>query len=167
MPERTHVKAATTTVTVTKSQSDLIALLRRYGCRDFGFDEDPNGKEASVRFRITTGGRDLPVLMRVDIEAVYRALYPTPPKGHGSQRIKALDARREQAQRTAWRLLIDWIDAACSTTSIGLQSVEEVFMAHIVVRDHDNRPLRLIEAFHQMQANGSLPLALPSGGARG
>ena len=71
----------------------------------------------------------------------------------------------EQAQRTAWRLPIDWIDAACSTTSIGLQSVEEVFMAHIVVRDHNDRPLRLIEAFHQMQTNGSLPLALPAGGS--
>ena len=166
MAERTHVKAATTTVTVTKSQTDLIALLRRYGARDFGFDEDPNGKEASVRFRVTTGGRDLPVLMRVDIEAVYRALYPQKPKGHGSQVARTLAARQEQAQRTAWRLLIDWIDAACSTTAIGLQSVEEVFMAHIVVRDHNERPLRLIEAFHQMQSSGALPLALPSGGAR-
>lgn len=161
--ERVHVKAATTTVSVTKSQADLIALLRRYGARDFGFDEDPNGKEASVRFRVTTGGRDLPVLMRVDIEAVYRALYPQKPKGYGSQVAKTLAARQEQAQRTAWRLLIDWIDAACSTTAIGLQSVEEVFMAHIVVLDQNERPLRLIEAFHQMQSSGSLPLALPSG----
>lgn len=163
MAERTHVKAATTTVSVTKSQSDLIALLRRYGARDFGFDEDPNGKEASVRFRVTTGGRDLPVQMRVDIEAVYRALYPVAAKGHGTQRAKVMDARREQSQRTAWRLLIDWIDAACSTTAIGLQSVEEVFMAHIVVRDEHSRPVRLIEAFHQMQVSGSFPLALPPG----
>lgn len=161
MADRPHVKAATTTVTVTKSQADLIALLRRYGARDFGFDEDPNGKEASVRFRVTTGGRDLPVLMRVDIEAVYRALYPLTPKAYGSQLAKTIETRKQQAQRTAWRLLIDWIDAACSTTSIGLQSVEEVFMAHIVVRDHNNQPLRLIEAFHGMQERGTLPLALP------
>lgn len=164
MADRPHIKAATTTVTVTKSQSDLIALLRRYGCRDFGFDEDPNGQEASVRFRVTTGGRDLPVLMRVNIDAVYRALYPVGPKGYGAQRNKALEQRQQQAQRTAWRLLIDWIDAACSTTAIGLQSVEEVFMAHIVVRDHEHRPMRLIEAFHDMQQRGALPLALPSPG---
>jgi hypothetical protein len=102
----------------------------------------------------------------VDIDAVYRALYPTAPKGYGSQKDKVLAQRREQSQRTAWRLLIDWIDAACSTTAIGLQSVEEVFMAHIVVRDQHDRPLRLIEAFHGMQERGALPLALPSGGVR-
>jgi hypothetical protein len=163
MAERIHVKAGTTTVSVVKSQADLLVILRRYGARDFGFDEDPNGKEASVRFRVTHGARDLPVLMRVDVDAVYRALFPVAPKGYGKSKDAALATRREQAKRTAWRLLIDWIDAACSTTAIGLQSVEEVFLAHIVVRDHNDRPKRLIEAFHDMQAGGSLPLSLPRG----
>lgn len=158
------VKASDTKVAVAKSQADLLAILQRYGARDFGFDADPNGKDASVRFRITHGGRDLPVKLHVNIDAVYQAMYGgrdtyTRGKDHSS-------AWREQSQRTAWRLLIDWLDAACSTTAIGIQSVEEVFMAHIVVRDERGESVRLIEAFHGMQSRGTLPLALPHGGAR-
>jgi len=158
------VKSADTQVAVEKSQQSLLVILRRYGARDFGFDEDPNGKEASVRFRITHGGRDLPVQLRVDIDAVFQAMYTGKSNSRGGRRIDA--GWREQSKRTAWRLLVDWIDAACSTTALGIQSVEEVFMAHIVVRDHQNQPMRLIEAFHGMQERGTLPLALPAGGTR-
>ncbi len=157
----THVKAGSTTVTVEKSQGDLLVILRRYGARDFGFDEDPNGQEASVRFRITHGGRDLPVTLRVDVSAVYQALYKGKPTF-----VRGKDKKvefREQSKRTAWRLLVDWLDAACSTTALGIQSVEEVFLAHVMVRDERGQPCRLIEAFHQMQTSGVLPLALPPG----
>lgn len=154
------VKAHDTAVTVGKSQQDLLRILQRYGARDFGFDEDPNDTEATVRFRITHGGRDLPVQMRVDIEAVYHAMYAGRPTWRGRDLTPAW---REQSKRTAWRLLVDWIDAACSTTATGVQSVEEVFMAHVVVRDEAGHPMRLIEALHGMQGKGMLPLALPSG----
>jgi hypothetical protein len=157
------VKSADTKVSVEKSQADLLAILRRYGARDFGFDEDPNGKEASVRFRITRDGRDLPILMRVDVEAVYQAMY----RGRKAQvRGRNVSATwRDQSKRTAWRLLVDWIDAACSTTTVGIQSVEEVFLAHVVVRNQDGHSRRLIQAFHELQVAGGLPLALPAGGA--
>ena len=165
MADRMHVKASDTKVTVENSQQELLKILRRYGARDFGFDEDPNGKEVSVRFRITHGGRDLPVMLRVDVNAVYAALYGQREKDRAWW-YRGKDLRpdwREQAKRTSWRLLVDWLDAACSTTTIGIQSVEEVFMAHIVVRDEHGSPTRLIEAFHQMQVRGALPLALPPG----
>jgi hypothetical protein len=158
-----HVKAAETSVTVEKSQEDLLKILRRYGARSFGFDESPDGKEASVSFRITHGGRDLPVQLRVEVDAVYNALYAGKPAYYrGLNRTKQW---REQAKRTAWRLLVDWLDAACSTTAIGVQSVEEVFLAHVVVRDAHGQPKRMIEALAQLQAGGALPLALPAGAA--
>jgi hypothetical protein len=159
----THVKAAATTVSVEKSQEDLLKILRRYGARQFGVDESPDGKEASVTFRITHGGRDLPVQLRVEVDAVYNAMYKGQPVWYrGKNRAQAW---REQAKRTAWRLLVDWLDAACSTTAIGVQSVEEVFLAHVVVRDETGTPTRMIEALARLQQGGVLPLALPAGGA--
>lgn len=157
----TFVKSADTKVSVAKSQQDIIAILQRYGARDFGFDVDPESQVATVRFRVTTGGRNLPVELKVEVKNVYKALYDGKDAWRGGDRTAQW---REQAQRTAWRLLVDWLDAALSTTTMGIQTVEEVFLAHIVFQGFDGTPRRMVE--HLAIASGGdnrLQLQLPSG----
>lgn len=166
----TFVKAGETTVTVEKSQQDIITLLRRYGARDFGFDEDPDSDVATVRFRVKgSSGGLFPVELVVHVDRVYAALYGDRQPSRGAVRIsddgrkRLLVEWRHQSRRTAWRLLVDWLDAALSTTSLGVQTVEEVFLAHAVLPTADGGTGRVIDYITAaMLAKGGLP-ALPPG----
>lgn len=164
------VKARDTAVSVEKSQQDIIVLLRRYGARDFGFDEDPDADVATLRFRVKGAAGLFPVELVVHVERVYAAMYGDrePSRGAVSTsdewKRKVLDGWRAQARRTAWRLLVDWLDAALSTTSLGVQTVEEVFLAHAVLPTVDGKSGRVIDYITAAMINrGGLP-ALPRGG---
>lgn len=166
------VKSADTSVTVIKSQQDIIGLLQRYGARDFGFDFDSETQVAKVRFRIVDGGRNWPVELRVEVNNVFDKLYAGKDWSRsGNRRLwgdddvaKHKEKGRQQAQRTAWRLLVDWLDAALSTTTMGIQTVEEVFLAHLVLPGMDGKSRRMVEHLGLASMNdGRLQLQLPSG----
>lgn len=168
--ESKFVKAGSTDVPVGKSQQDIIALLRRYGARDFGFDEDPEADVATVRFRVKGAAGLFPVELVVHVGRVYAALYGDKEPRRGAVeaseawREKIRAAWRDQSRRTAWRLLVDWLDAALSTTSLGVQTVEEVFLAHAVLPTADGKSGRVIDYITAAMINrGGLP-ALPRGG---
>jgi hypothetical protein len=163
------VKAAETEVSVEKSQQAIIGLLQRYGARDFGFDQDPDTDVATVRFRVKGTSGLFPVELVVHIDRVYAALYGEKSAARRGfhTRSEAEQARaranwRDQARRTAWRLLVDWLDAALSTTSLGVQTVEEVFLAHAVLPTADGGTGRVIDYITAaMLAKGGLPALMP------
>lgn len=157
----TFVKAGSTAVTVEKSQQTIIKILGRYGARDFGFDADPETEVATVRFRITHGNKNLPIELRVDVNNVYKALYDGKDPWYGNRNRK--NEWRLQARQTAWRLLVDWLDAALSTTTMGIQTVEEVFLAHIVLTDRDGQKRRVVEHVAAALATQTGWLRLESG----
>lgn len=156
------LKSATTSVSVEKSQQAIIGLLRKFGAREFGFDEDPKLQVASVRFMYPTGAEQLlPVRIDVEVTRVYTRLYPPTPIGRGFTRHVTevqKQARRQQSHRTAWRLLFDWLDAALNTVAMGAQTAEDVFLAHAFVRVADGSMVRVKEYAAAALCGGSLPL---------
>jgi hypothetical protein len=152
------LKSATTSVSVEKSQQAIIGLLRKFGAREFGFDEDPKLQVASVRFMYPTGAEQLlPVRIDVEVTRVHDRLYPV-VKGARYVTDAHRHARKAQAHRTAWRLLFDWLDAALNTVAMGAQTAEDVFLAHAFVRVADGSMVRVKEYAAAALYGGSLPL---------
>ena len=152
------LKSATTSVTVEKSQQSIVGLLRKFGAREFGFDEDPAAQVASVRFMYPAGpDRMLPVRIDVEVQRVHARLYEgKTTRGYLTAAQK--QARLEQSHRTAWRLLVDWLDAALNTVAMGAQSAEDVFLAHTFVRVADGSMQRMKDYAHAALNGGTLPL---------
>jgi hypothetical protein len=152
------LKSADTRVTVEKSQQAIVSLLRKFGAREFGFDEDPDLLVASVRFMYPTSTETLmPVRIDVEVQRVYRRLYD----GKGTRGYPTLaqkQARKEQSHRTAWRLLYDWLDAALNTVAMGAQTAEDVFLAHAFVRVADGSMVRVKDYTARALTGGTLPL---------
>jgi hypothetical protein len=151
------LKSADTRVTVEKSQQAIVTLLRKFGAREFGFDEDPKAERASVRFMYPRGAESmLPVRIDVEVTRVYDRLYPTV---RGARYVTDVQrkARKEQAHRTAWRLLFDWLDAALNTVAMGAQTAEDVFLAHAFLPTADGEMMRMKDYAMYALTGGTLP----------
>jgi len=172
-PDKKFVKSAQTGVPVSRSNSELERVLRRYGCTGFGVTNDYEQMRCAVTIRVPDGpekdATQIPIKLVVDFRAVYDALYGQPmrwgtkpdgsngrvhdPKGYEPKFI-------EQAERVAWRHLVLWVDAACSASTVGLQRMSEAFLAHTLMRTADGRVLRVVEQMDEA-AGGNWKALLP------
>lgn len=137
------VKSAATRVTVEETQGHIIAVLHRYGASGFGFRR--LGDVITVTFHIPgADGRDRTIAIPLDVAKVRAKLNPKLEAIERRQkRAKIVDPGR--AERVAWRIVLDWIDAALSAVSIGAQTIDEAFYAHTVIETVDGQRGRLID----------------------
>lgn len=152
------VKAATTVVSVEKSQADIIAVLNRYGASGFGFRRVFEVVEVTFHMPTTEGQPDRTVMIPVSLDVLHRKL-----QAHNDRRVARGGhmrrvVPREQAERVAWRVLLDWIDAALLAVAMGAQTLEEAFFAHSVVTTQDGQTGRMIDYVHAIEtAAGAEP----------
>ncbi|SRR6266576_27916 len=164
------VKSADTSVAVSRSQTALERILRRYGCTGFGVTQDYEKGVAAVNFRVPDGPQkdatQIPIRLIVDHHAVYDSLYGQPTKWGTSGRVPDPQGYREQqllqAERVAWRHLVLWVDAACSASTIGVQRMSDAFLAHTLIRSADGRVVRVVEQMDET-AGGDWKALLTSG----
>lgn len=163
------VKSADTDVPVEKSQEDIKQLVRRNGAAGFGVQEDYRTGRVIVSFvmNLPDGGH-LPLQIPMDVRKVYAILYEQ-PRAAGGDPFKDDPAHRErrlaQAERTAWRQLHLIIDALLTATSLGIMTLADAFMGHVVVVNEDGRSERMGDYLQRTQgvlAPGVRAL-LPSG----
>lgn len=151
------VKAATTSTPPEKSQGDIMGMLHRYGASGFGFRH--RGTDiVEVTFHLPKPNGeagDNTVAIPINIANVEKRLAATKK----SRRAHATATGRVQAERVAWRILFLWVDAALAAVSIGAQSIEEAFFAHLIVQNTDGQEGRVIDYIHTLQsgAAGQLP----------
>jgi hypothetical protein len=113
-----------------------------------------------VTFRVpdTPGSPTMvPVRLEISIEAIARALYG------GLKHNQEFSASAwEQAERVAWRHLVLWVDAACSATNAGLQTMSEAFLAHALVKAPDGQIKRVIAMLDDAAGEGGYRALLPA-----
>jgi hypothetical protein len=141
--KKRFVKAADTTTSVMNSRAQLEKMLRRYGATAFAVSTDYESQKIVVGFKVPDSPgvpTFVPVRLEVGIAAVATALYG-PLRGNQSWRQTAL----EQAERVAWRHLVLWVDAACSASSAGMQTMAEAFFAHVLVKAENGAQGRMFD----------------------
>lgn len=160
------VKSAGTRVTVEETQGHIISVLHRYGASGFGFRRV--GDTVSVTFHIPgADGRERTIEIPIDIERVRAKMNPklsslrTARARHKPPRVK------DQSERVAWRIVLDWIDAALSAVSIGAQTLDEAFYAHTIIETMDGQRGRLVDYVNTIAAfDPNAAGKLPSPGGR-
>jgi hypothetical protein len=157
------VKSATTTTSVDQSQAAIIAMLRRYGASGFGFRTDGDTVRVTFFMPRQGGGEPHEVEIPIDIVRVRARL------ADAVKRQKKRAPAGDNAERVAWRVLYLWIDAALAAVSIGAQSLDDAFLAHMVIPNRHGTLKRVADHMAPMLASGAdvMPTALVGdGGAR-
>ena len=111
----------------TASFDKIQNLLATHGAKRVLFDYDVTGRITALAFILELNGNDFPFKMPARIENVekilYRRSYP-----HLTQ------AQKDQAYKTAWANIRDWLDAQMALVDTQMVKTEEVFMPYLVVR---------------------------------
>lgn len=141
-----------TDIAAEKTAMEISQILARHGASDILTTYE--GKVAvGLSFRITNGGK--PMSFRLPIRADKVLIAMKADKGRRRYAVTI-----EQAGRTAWRLILRWVQAQLALVEVGAVSVEEVFLPYA----HTKSGATLYEHFQQ---NGIALLSAPMGGAGG
>lgn len=119
----------TTTVDAYKTVTEIERVLVKHGARSIMKNYDGE-TITGLSFLIDTGVRQIPVRLPVKINECLEIL--STEKRNGTKNVKAT---REQAERVAWRILKDWVEAQMALLDVQMVKFEEIFLPYIETND--------------------------------
>lgn len=115
----------TTTVDAIKTAAEIEVILIRGGAKAIQKEID-NGKVISIKFIVDSPIGTIPIELPVQIAAVAEILRK---QKKNNPRIKT---SLDQAERTAWRCLKDWVEAQMALIQIGMASMDQIFLPYVI-----------------------------------
>lgn len=115
----------TTTVDSFKTVSEIEYILMKHKAKSIMKNYDGESI-TGLSFLIDTGFQQVPVRLPVKVDECLKVLQKE--KQCGTKNIKAT---KEQAERVAWRILKDWVEAQMALLDIEMVSFEEIFLPYI------------------------------------
>ena len=114
----------TTKVDVYTTIGAIQGCLVKHGARKIMQDYDGEGRPQALCFAIETQFGMRGVKLPANVDAVHRVLV--------NQKVKC---DREQAERVAWRILKDWIEAQMAILDSQMVQMDEIFLPYMIAKD--------------------------------
>lgn len=120
-----NLKNYTSTVPASTSISRIEKMLVDIGAKNIN-KQYQNGKLTSLTFLIDVAGQTMIFKLPAKVEVIFKLFWDQVKRPQAGTREKTY----QQAERTAWKLLHDWIEIQCSM--IHLEQVEfiEIFLPY-------------------------------------
>ena len=116
----------TTTVDAFKTVSEIEYILMKHGAKAILKDYD-NGSLIGLSFLIDRNGQQIPIRLPAKINQCLTVLEKEKKASPG----KRIIATYEQAEKVAWRILKDWVEAQMALIDINMAQMEEIFLPYI------------------------------------
>jgi len=143
--------ANNTTVSPEKSQNDIRDTLRRYGAKKFGVMEEDD--KAHVMFEYSN------LMIQISITLPKREEFDKTETGRERKNSLANEAYN-QAIRQHWRSLLLAIKAKLEAVECHISTIEQEFMAFVIMPDGRNLGEHIIPKLKDMSATGKMPKLL-------
>lgn len=143
------------TSTSTQTFDKIQKILIEHNAKSINF-EYKNGKVSGLIFVLEINGNDFGFKLPARVEGVESIFYKNKKPRYNWQNAEPLtDKEKEQAYRTAWANIRDWIDAQMALIDTEQAKLEEVFLPYLIV---DSKSQTLFEKYED---NGFKKLASP------
>ena len=120
----------TTTIDAFKTVSEIEYILVKHKAKSVM--KNYEGESISgLSFLVDTGAVQVPIRLPVKVDECLEVL-KREKKNSPKSNIKAT---REQAERVAWRILKDWVEAQMALLDIEMVRLEEIFLPYIEIRN--------------------------------
>ena len=116
----------TTTVDSFKTVSEIEYILMKHKAKSIMKNYDGE-TITGLSFLIDTGVQQIPVKLPVKIDECLEVL----KKEKRENPRKQIKDTRQQAERVAWRILKDWVEAQMALLDIEMVRFEEIFLPYI------------------------------------
>lgn len=122
------IKNYTTTINANKTIREIQELLSKHGANAI-MTEYNNGEVIGLSFKIMTPRGEMGVRLPANTDRVLQVLR--------NQRKKNNQVKdtMEQATKTAWRIIKDWIDAQMAILETEMVEMEEIFLPYMINND--------------------------------
>lgn len=111
----------TTKVNVYATLGEIQGVLVKHGARKIMQDYDDDGRITALTFSIETPAGMRCIRLPANVDAVYKVLT--------RQKVKC---DREQAERVAWRIVKDWVEAQMAILESEMVQMDEIFLPYMV-----------------------------------
>ena len=119
----------TTTVDSFKTVSEIEYILMKHKAKSIM--KNYEGESITgLSFLIDTGFQQIPVRLPVKVDECLEVLKREKKNSPRS----SIKATREQAERVAWRILKDWIEAQMALLDIEMVEMQEIFLPYIEIQ---------------------------------
>jgi hypothetical protein len=117
----------TTQIAATKTAAEVQGILARGRARAVATQYDGDGRPTGIAFEIETPHGPRYFALPVDAEKVFAVLC--------RERVAPKFRTREQAERVAWRIIKDWIEAQLAIVSTQMVTFEQVMLPYMRTAD--------------------------------
>lgn len=111
----------TTKVDIYTTIGQIQGNLVKHGAKKIMQDYDENGRISALCFAVETPCGIQGIKMPANVQAVQKVLE--------KQKVKA---DYEQAERVAWRIIKDWVEAQMAILESEMVSIEEIFLPYMI-----------------------------------
>lgn len=116
----------TTTVSAVRTASEIEEILMHHKAKSVMKNYE-DGTITGFSFLIDVGAQQIPVRLPVKTDECLKVLQ----KEKRENPRKQIKDTREQAERVAWRILKDWVEAQMALLDIEMVRFEEIFLPYI------------------------------------
>jgi len=117
-----------TTIDALRTVGEIEYILIKHGAKSILKDIEPDGSIGSLSFIVETPYGTMPIRLPVNIDPVLAVLIKEKQK-----KKSTIKATKEQAERVAWRILKDWVEAQMALIEIEMVKMEQVFLPYAVM----------------------------------
>lgn len=116
----------TTKIPAGQTASEIMSILASKGASDIITHYGDNAQPTGLKWRMKTPAGNLSFSLPINTEAVFKILTQDNVMKTNSQ------ARLQQANRTAWRIIREWILAQMALVETEMVTIDEVFMPYML-----------------------------------
>ena len=119
----------TTKAPAENTACEIMSLLSKRGATQVMMEFGPDGQPVGLKWRVDSVHGTLGFAMPINADAVFEVL--------SRQQVMRANPenRREQATRTAWRIVKEWVAAQMALIETGMVEMEEVFLPYMLTRN--------------------------------
>lgn len=122
----------TTRVPVESTAVEVVGMLSRHGASMVGQEFDGHGKPTGVQFIIDTEFGKRQYRLPVNVPGVFAAL----KRAQAAGQIVGYYVKQDQAERVAWRVIKDWLEAQIAMIEAQVISLEQVMLPYMLIDAH-------------------------------
>lgn len=148
------IKNYTSSISSSRSITFIESQLIKHGAHQILKTYDSDGRVASLCFMIKIEGRDMPFKLPARVEECEKVL-----RANLTSRARPETRRKipEQAERTAWKILSDWVEAQMALIQLSQVEILEVFLPYVFDSTKD---MTFFETLKERKYKGLLPSAV-------